>query len=73
MYLRKKGVKKPSLEQSVSKGLNPMERVTAEQFMKNCSPREGLTLENLVLDCPCGKDLMLEQVKSGRFPVPGDE
>lgn len=41
--------------------------------MKNCSLRKRLTLEKFVLDCPCGSDLMLEQVKSGRCPVPGQE
>lgn len=41
--------------------------------MTNCSPGEGLTLEKFVLDCPCGRDLMLELVKSGTYPLPEEE
>ena len=41
----------PTLEQSVSEGLQLWKGPMLEQFLKNCGPWEGPTLENFVKDC----------------------
>lgn len=63
----------PSLEQSVPKGLHPMEGTHTEAVHEELQPREGLTLGKFALVCPRGRELVLEQVKSVRCPVPGEK